>query len=258
MIVKTRAMVLKRQNLLNEDQIITLLSEDHGIIRAIIRGKKGKTFIQASEVLSFCMFNLYKGKSNYIVNSCDTIEAFYSIRKDIEQLSLSLYFCELIILLAPTLHNAKEYLSVILNGLYLMCNKKRAAELIKSIIELKLMSLGGFMPNLIACNNCGIYDADKMHFNINEGYIRCDRCYCEESISYTGLFFYQLPINMLKSCRHIIYSENDKIFNFNLSGDSVKYLNMITEEYVKIKTEKVFNSLEMYKSLVKKLTKRGS
>ena len=49
--------------------------------------------------------------------------------------------------------------------------------------------------------------------------------------------------------RHIVFSELDSLFSFNLKGDSLKLLAQITEEYLILHTDVRLKTLDFYKQL---------
>ena len=50
--------------------------------------------------------------------------------------------------------NAEEQLRLILNSLYMIANDKRPTELVKCIFELRLMTISGYVPDLVCCRDC--------------------------------------------------------------------------------------------------------
>lgn len=79
-----------------------------------------------------------------------------------EALSLALYFAQLMAELAPELDDAEPYLRLILNTLHLLSSGKRPQLQLKAIFEMRLLSIAGYMPNLVACETCGAFESDPM------------------------------------------------------------------------------------------------
>lgn len=250
--IKTQGIVIKQRNIGENDRIITILSRDLGIIEATARGSKSiRSAIGAAvQIFSYGDFCLFKGKSNYIVNSAETIESFYQLRLDVVKLSLAGYFCELLNYLSKTADEHSEvYLKLILNTLHFLQEEKRNQTLLKSIFEMRALSIAGFMPNLICCSECAAYEKEKMFFFLLEGTLVCDDCIAVSG--YNTERAIQIPVSMavLSAMRHIIFSEFEKLFSFNLSGLSLEQLNYVTEHYMLLHTEAKFNSLEMYHAI---------
>ncbi|MFZ2539448.1 MAG: DNA repair protein RecO [Oscillospiraceae bacterium] len=249
--LKTQGIILRQRNIGENDRILTILTSDFGLIEATARSVKStrSALSAACQILSYSDICLYKGKGNYIINSAETINSFYSLRLDIVKIALAGYFCELTTYLSPSIDNANDYIKLMLNSLYLLQENKKPEDILKSIFELRALSIAGFMPDLVCCTECGEFEKELMYFLPLEGLLVCEDCF--ENSGYnrdTAIKFKVFP-PVLSALRHIIFSPPDKIFSFKLIGDSLAQLCFITENYTLLHTEGKFNSLEMYKSL---------
>lgn len=59
-----------------------------------------------------------------------------------------------------------------------------------------------------------------------------------------------LPPGVLTAMRHIIYSEFEKIFSFNLSEENIKNLSKTTEKYILYTLNRRFKTLEFLKNIM--------
>ena len=240
----TNGLILKEQNIGEQDKLVTVLTADLGVIKAFVRGAKSvKSKKQsATGLLCYSKLTLYNGKDTYIVDEAQAIEVFFGLRNDIEKLALAQYFTELALDLSPKETDAKEYLRVILNSLYFLSNGKYPASQLKAIMELRLLSLSGYMPNLIACDKCGEYETDTMYFNFEHGLLYCENCAGSE-------IALPIPLEIISAMRHIIFSELEGMYAFKLPDESLDELSYITETYLKTKTDRTFKTLDFYNSL---------
>ncbi|MEG2813034.1 MAG: DNA repair protein RecO [Oscillospiraceae bacterium] len=248
--IKAKGLVIKQKNIGNTDVAFTILTVEYGVIEATVHNAKTakNKIANTTQILSYNEFCFFKGKSNYIINSSDPIEAFYSLRLDVSKLALAGYFCELIHMMCKENDdNSAIYMKLILNTLFFLQKNEKNPELLKSIFELRSMEICGFMPNLVACKNCGEYENSAMYFLPIQGEIVCKKCF--EQLNNEKIIKFTLPQTVLTAMRHIIFSEIEKLFSFNLNGDSLKQLNFITENYIFLHLDAKFNSLEMYKML---------
>ncbi len=252
MLIKTQGIVLKHRNIGENDRILTILTSELGIIEATARNIKSpkSSLCGAAQLLAYSDLCLFKGKSNYIINSAESINTFYSLRLDVVKLSLAGYFCELLTYLSKFAdENATAYLKLLLNTLHFLQEDKINSDLLKSIFELRAISIGGFMPNLVCCKECATYEKEKMYFLPLEGVLICDDCLDGTSYNKESVIKYPLTNDVLSALRYIVFSEPQRLFSFKLVGISLKQLNYITEDYIFLHTEARFNSLDMYKSL---------
>lgn len=248
MLVKTKGLVLKQRSIGEQDKIITILSEDLGVIEATAKNvKRAKSGLASvCEILSYCQFNLYSNYGKYIVNGGDSQASFYSLRTDVQKIALAGYFCELMTTLQPTSENAKSVLKLALNTLHLLKQGAIPMDMLKSIFQLRVMCLTGFMPGLVCCEGCNCYESEKMYFFPKEGILLCEECLKNQGHKGQSI---ELSKTILTAMRHIIFSDDFKIFSFKITTEAIRFLDKITEYYVLCHTEKRFNSLEMYKTL---------
>ena len=82
-IIKTKGIVILESNMNDYDKMVTLLTPDIGKIGCAARGsRRPKSVLMAgTQFLSFSNFLIYNSPTSYSINSCDTIEVFYNIRK---------------------------------------------------------------------------------------------------------------------------------------------------------------------------------
>ena len=128
-------------------------------------------------LLCYSRLKLSKGRDTYNVNEAFPIEVFFGLRKDVTALALAQYFCQLAVELVPEGVESSEYLRLVLNALHFLCQGTRPQPLLKAIVELRMVSEAGYMPNLAYCANCGAYQAERMYFKINRGELYCKSCY---------------------------------------------------------------------------------
>ena len=242
--LNTNGLILKEQNIGESDKLVTVLTADLGVIKAFVRGAKSvKSKKQsATGLLCYSKLTLYTGKDAYIIDEAQATEVFFGLRNDIEKLALGQYFAELAFELAPKETNANEYLRTILNSLYFLSNGTHYPAKLKAIMELRLLSLSGYMPNLIACDKCGEYETDTMFVNFEHGLLYCENCAGSE-------IALPIPLEIISAMRHIVFSELKGLYDFKLPDESLEELSYITETYLKTKTEKHFKTLDFYNSL---------
>lgn len=200
------------------------------------------------ELLSYSCFVLFQNKDKYVVDKADLNHVFMGVREDIEKLSLAAYFSQITMELAPREEKAKEYLRLLLNCLYLLDQNKRSCNFIKPIYELRLMAMAGFMPDLVACRECGCYDADNMNFLMLSSGIICRNCAQNTSIREVHMV---LSKGILAAMRHILYSELEKLFSFTLPENALLRLGEITQKYIIVQLDKQFDTLDFYYSIIK-------
>ena len=244
--ITTYGMVL-REKTIEDDRLLTILTKEYGVIFAYARGAKrlrGK-LVSSTEQLCYSRFVLFKNKDRYSVDSAEADTIFFGVRQDIEKLALASYFCELCIQAIPREEPAEEYLRLLLNSLYFLENGKRSPLVLKPVFELRLLTLAGFMPDLLGCRECGAFEDPQMKFLPRTGELLCGACAPEPG---EGVPI-PVPPGVLTAMRHIIYSEFDKLFRFSLDEGGLRQLAAVSESYLIAQLDLRLPTLDFYNSL---------
>ncbi len=240
----TEALVIKEMNVGESDRLVTLFSKEHGIIKAFASGAKGIKSKKgsATSLLTYGSFTIKNKNGSLRIYEATPITMFFGAGDDIVVLTLAQYFCELAFNFAVNGTNNTEFLRLILNSLHFLTVAKRYPPLIKAITELRTAAISGYAPNLIACDGCGTFEDDVMYFNTQDGIITCGEC---ERVEPT------IPIDrtMLTAMRHIVYSDFNKLYNFEIPNDRADLLSDLTSNYLVEQTDYRFKTLDFYNSI---------
>ena len=181
-------------------------------------------------------------KGAYIIREAIAKEVFFSLREDIIRLSLAQYFAQISGELSPREEEAGEFLSLVLNSVYLVGKGKKDMHIIKAATELRLLCLSGYMPSVVACDNCGCYETEKMSFSVLTGKLWCENCAAPESTV-------TLPLSVVSAMRHICFSAKEKIYSFSLPEAQLLQLCDVSERYLKSVTGRKYKTLDFYKMM---------
>ena len=243
---KTNGLIIKEQNIGEQDKLVTVLSDSHGVFRAFVRRAKNikSPKCASTGLLCYSELSVFENKGTYSIDEARSIEMFIKLRNSVKNMSLAQYFCELCLQLCPKEQEATEYLRLILNALHLLSHNKKDPYLIKPCVEMRLLSLCGYMPDLIMCDCCGEYETPHMAFIPKTGKLLCDKCASQNTVSSV-----LAPISVITALRHTVYVDFEKLFSFSLSEESLKFLNVLTESYLASITEKDFLTLQFFKMM---------
>lgn len=238
-------LVIKENHTGESDRVITILTKEHGLLRAFATGaRKIKSKIGAgTQLLAYSDFIVTKSRDTYRVTEALPINVFFALRTDIEKLSAAQYFCELAGELVNEDEPSGDILRILLNSLSLMADGKRSVGMIKAITELRLMVEAGFLPDLIACNTCGKFEGGYFYFSPETAKIYCSDCKAGENAQM------QINLSVLSAMRHICYSQLDKLYSFTLPDSDVKSLGNVTERYLLTQIDRYFSTLNFYHTL---------
>lgn len=237
--MNTDGLIIREKSTGEQNRIVTVLTREYGLIRAYVYGAKkiGSRTGAATQLFAFSDLGIAERRGSYIIEAAKPKEVFFNLRNDVKKIALAQYFAELCETLVPEKENTEEYLKLILNSFMLLMNEKRDEKLIKSVFELSILSLGGYMPNIIACDECGKYEDEYMFFDTTNGNIFCESC---------GKFGMKVPVSVISAVRYIVLSDRQKIFNFNLNEPSLSVLSELTEKYTSATLQRKFRTLDFY------------
>lgn len=243
--IKTDGIILRETMTGEQDRLVTVLTRSNGVIKAFVNGARNPKSKNVSSTGLLCYSDFMISKSQkgvYVIKEATAKELFFSLREDIVNLSLAQYFAELTYELSPREEDSSEFLSLILNSLYLLSTGKRDRKTIKSTIELRMLSLAGYMPSIICCENCGAFESDVMYFSPYSGELYCELCRGAQRLT-------RLSIGTVTAMRHICFSDSDKIFNYRLPTDGLNALSSVTEKYLIYITSRKYKTLDFYKTM---------
>lgn len=247
--VNTDGLVIMERAVSDNDKLLTILTRKYGVIMAFARGVrsiKNKNF-SSTQLFCYSDFVIYKGRSKYIVNEATLKKSFWGLRCDIEKLTLAQYFFELILNLiaAEEQHHSEEILRLTLNSLHCLAEKNVSQVLVKSVFEMRILSMAGYMPDLIYCARCSSSEDEKFYFAPFENGILCSKCARNYKLDK-----FELRNGLLYALRYTVYAQFNRMFAFELKQESQRILAQMTESYLLRCLEKRPRTLDFYYQLV--------
>ncbi len=243
--IETDGLVIGEKSIGESDRLVTVLTREEGLLRAFARQanrfRSQKLF--GTQLLAYSRFRIYKGRDTYTIDEAQSQELFFDLRRDIDRLSLAQYFCELASVLAPQEAPAGDFLRLFLNALHYLSRGNRPLLILKAVVEMRSLSLAGFMPDLVGCRGCGLYESQQMWFYPREGVIYCPDCGRKAALRSPYCI---LSPGVLMALRHTIYADMEKLFGFSLSASGRKQLAKASEEYTLNTLERGFRTLDFF------------
>ena len=245
----TNGLIIREQNIGEKDRLVTALTENFGVVKGFAHGAKDikSPKCAATALLCYSRLTLHKGRDSYIIGDAKPVKIFSGLSKSVEGMYIAQYFCELAAAVCPKEQEAREQLRLILNGLYLLSGMKKPPALVKACVELRLMCLAGYMPDIMMCRECGEYETDLMYFLPKNGQLLCRSCYDKNEGE-----IHRIALNRssLTALRHCCYADAEKLFSFSIPENDLKTLNFCSEEYIRFILERDFRTLKFLKSIM--------
>ena len=242
----TTGLVLKETRYKESDGILTILTPELGVISASAQSSlrlKSKLF-SACGLFCYSEFTLVPGRNMYTVREAEVKNVFHGISASIEGMSLAMYMAEMAMTLSPTGQEAQRELRLLLNCFYMVSESKTDLRVIKAVFELRTMSECGFMPQIVCCRDCGVYDGAAFYLDVQEGHLLCADCAAKQGKTCN------LDQGALYALRHICLVDDKKIFAFKISVGSLEKLAAVAEQYALVHLDKPLKSYDFLKSLL--------
>ncbi len=242
----TNGLILKQSNFGEGNRMLTIFTEDFGIVKAAIYDLKRAKSRQsaASQFLSFSEFNLYFGKGEVgKVNNVTAIENFFPIHEDIQKLALSNYLAEITCFSqSPNARNT-PMLRTLLNTFYALAYCDVPIKKAKSVYELKIADDMGYRPVLEQCIACGCEEGLDF-FSSEHGGVICRNCHSGMG---KGEPFSKELHNVIA---YVLSATPKRIFSFQISEKALDELSVLCEKYLLNWMERGFESLDYLKNIL--------
>ncbi len=175
---RTRAIVLDRTKLAEQDLILTLLAADGSQARAVAKGarKPGGRLAARAELFCETDFLLAVGRSLDVASEAQTVDPHARLRGDYERVAAASAVAEVARL--TCFEDAPDpFLYPICSRALRACEEaadRSHLDLVVGAYVWKVLAHGGWRPELAGCCACG--DADVAYFSAAAGGVLCASC----------------------------------------------------------------------------------
>lgn len=241
------------------DRRLVLLTKEKGKISAFAKGVRRPTAMLSgcSQPFVFGTFTLYEGKNSYTLQNVEVENYFAGLRDDLELLYYGVYFCEFAEALTREGLPAKEELKVLYRSLGALMKCSIGAKLVKSVFELKMLSVSGISPQVFECVKCRGKEA-LVRFYPERGGCICRSCVEKESQNQfeelgtdglSGEGFEPISGSTLYTMQFILATPIESLYTFKVSEDVMRELSRIIKRFLAVHTDRKFKSLEMLEEI---------
>ena len=253
MLENVKGLVIRSVDIRETDRLITIYTEEMGVVTAVARGARSLKSRNMSATLPFCYskFVLYKKGEHYSVRESELIESFFDIRRSIEGLALASYIAEVLNDVATAVPD-KNLMRLALNSLFAIASGKYNLALVKGAFEIRCLSILGFMPDVLSCQICDSKDSD-FYFDIMDGALVCYDCHqrAESALRevenpHESRIVMIISASAKTALAYAVHSPLEKLFSFTLSGEDLDMFSKACELYLLNQLERSFKSLEFY------------
>ncbi len=246
---KSRGIVIKEHDSGEKGKLLTILTEDRGLVYAKAAGGKNvkASYFRCVQLFTYSEFQFCTSASGYLtIVDAVFIRSYFDMSKSIEGFSLASYFTEIC---KPSIvgdTSDKDIVHLLVNAFQNIVKGALPLDHIKAVYEMRLASLIGYEPSLTECGFCGctVPAAEKkIYFNFDEGSVCCDKCAIHNPLDTVEL---TRPVYL--SILHSVTSDEKGLFAFKTDGETSKEFGKLCEKYILRRLEFSPKALPLYKS----------
>ena len=158
------------------DKVVILLSPNHGKLRTVAKGirKTKSRFGGRLETLTHVDLVLYEGKNLDMITQAAIIEAFPTLRQDLDRVVAAGTMIEVADVVAQEDEPARRLFLLLQRGLRALDGPDPHPDLVTAYL-LKAAAIIGVAPALEHCAGCGAREG-LTRFSFAAGGVLCDRC----------------------------------------------------------------------------------
>ncbi len=169
--------VLRVHKLGEADRIITVLTRDRGLVRAVAKGVRKTTsrFGARLEPFMHVQLMLAEGRSLDIITQVETIDAFAKdLGSDYPAYTAGTAMLETAErLVQEDGEPAVQQLQLLVGALRALVGRRQPPSIILDSYQLRALSISGYAPTFDACARCGVTGPHR-HFHAASGGMLCD------------------------------------------------------------------------------------
>ena len=173
---RDEGIILRTHKLGEVDRILTILTKEHGQIRAVAKGvrKTSSRFGARLEPFMVADLQLYEGKTLDTVSQVEQLASYgANIVSDYPKYTAANAMVEAAERLTRESSNSQQYL-LLLGGLRALSgNNHEGAQVLDSYL-LRALSLSGWVPELGSCHSC--QSENPVAFSVHTGHVSCSDC----------------------------------------------------------------------------------
>ena len=177
-VIVTNAIVLRYANYRETSRILTLFSQDVGMITVSAKGCMRPKCREraATEMFTLGEYTLSEKMGRYYLNAASIEDAFYNLRLDIDRLAYAAYFTDICRSVLNEGDPQPELFGLLVSALKALCQDNIDPDFARLFFEAKSMEILGFRPEVETCAACGSPLGDKIWFSIMAGGAICEEC----------------------------------------------------------------------------------
>ncbi len=173
---RDEGIILRTHKLGEVDRILTILTKEHGQIRAVAKGVRKTTSRFGARLEPFMVadLQLYEGKNLDTVSQAEQLASYGAqIVADYPKYTAANAMVEAAERLTREFSNSQQYL-LLLGGLRALSGSDHESSQVLDSYLLRALSLSGWVPELGSCHSC--QSDSPQSFSVHTGHVSCGNC----------------------------------------------------------------------------------
>jgi DNA repair protein RecO (recombination protein O) len=181
MLNKVEGIVIRSMDYGEGNKIISLYTRHNGKMSVMVRGAKkmNSRLASVTQLFTHGEYVIFKTGSMGTLNQGESLETHRKLRENLHMSAYSAYLVELIDKIVPEQEINEMMFEQLKASLEALETDKDAA-IVLHIMEMKMLAIAGYLPQLEECVNCGT-DQGEMALSVNQGGILCAGCHSRDS-----------------------------------------------------------------------------
>lgn len=177
--MKTKAIILKKQNTNEYDQLVTCYTYELGKIAAIAKSILKKNSIQSMHLdcLNLVDFELINGNHMPIITGAQVERSYLGLKHSLSAMSAAFVIAEYTDKVTFEYMQDRDLWNFLLNILHSLDSSPGNWNRLLRKAELQLLGIMGYYPNLDGCSVCLIKSDKYVAFNTELGGVICGECF---------------------------------------------------------------------------------
>lgn len=250
--ISTTGIVIRERVQGESGKLVTLLTNDLGVITVSAKGalKLTASFRRCTQLYAYSELTLYEKNGFYTLLEGALIKSFFPLCERLDTFALAAYLCEVSASAALPGESEGGIMNLLLNSLYALSSNLFCAKFVKAVFEIRITALAGLEPETETCPDCGkpLRGAERRLFFPVDGVVVCGDCAGTHEQAETPVF---LSDAVYSAINYIINAPAKSVFSFRVSESALDDLAAVAENYLKIRLERGFPTLDFYHSLDK-------
>ena len=236
MTVRTKALVLRAMPIGDNDRLLTMLSEELGVIKVSARGatRGGSRMAAIAQPLMYGEYMLFRGTTRYSLNGGDILVSFFDLALEPAHYEVAIRLLSYAEDAGMVPESGAEVLALSLRMLRrMMPGKQRTVSpgLVAATYLFKMSQIAGLAPHVTSCVRCGTTAIDDIRFSQDAGGFLCEQCSPEDPSAV------RIPTGVAKAILYTLCAPVETLFHFDLEPALTDTFAQLAESYMSYRWE---------------------